>query len=93
MMIYDVEGGKLIERIAEDFKKLEQMKMPEWAKFVKTSVARERTPAKSDWWYVRAASILRKICMKGPIGVNKLKKDYGGRSRRGHRRNSKSRSL
>lgn len=86
-MIYDVEGGKLIGRVAEDLKKLEQMKMPEWANFVKTSVARERTPARPDWWYVRSASILRKICMKGPIGVSKLKKDYGGRARRGHRRN------
>jgi small subunit ribosomal protein S19e len=86
MTIYEIEGIKLIEKAAEELKKLEQLKMPEWAKFVKTSAARERQPVKQDWWYVRAASILRKICMKGPIGVSKLRKDYGGRVRRGHKR-------
>ena len=85
MTIYEIEGIKLIKKVAEELKKLEQLKMPEWAKFVKTSAARERPPVKQDWWYVRAASILRKICMKGPIGVSKLRKDYGGKARRGHK--------
>lgn len=87
MTVYDVEGGKLIERASQELGKLEQMKMPEWAKFVKTSSARERHPVKPDWWCIRAASILRKISMKGPIGVSKLRKDYGGKARRGHRKN------
>ena len=30
-------------------------------------------------WYTRAASILRKIYIEGPIGIGRLKKEYGGR--------------
>ena len=85
--IYDIHGTELIEKASKELEKLEGMKMPEWAKFVKTSIARERTPARYDWWYVRAASILRKIYMKGPIGVGKLKKSYGGKANRGHKKN------
>jgi len=59
--------------------------MPEWARFVKTGVNRERPPEQEDWWYIRAASILRKIQIKQPIGVNRLRKIYGGRKNRGHK--------
>ncbi len=82
--IYDINTGKLIEKAAEELKKLKDLEMPKWARFVKTSVSRERPPIKIDWWYARAASILRKIYIKGPIGVNKLRKDYSGKGRRGH---------
>lgn len=85
--IYDVDGIKLVEKAAEELKKLEHLKMPEWAKFVKTSSAKERHPANDGWWYIRAASVLRKIYMKGPIGVSKLRKEYAGKARRGYKRN------
>ena len=85
--IYDVSPEKLIGKAADEFKKLKESQMPEWAKFVKTSSARERHPINPDWWYVRVASILRKIYMKGPIGVNKLRRDYSGKSRRGYKKN------
>lgn len=88
--IYDKSGTEVIEKAAVELSKVEGMKMPEWAKFVKTSVAKERNPAREDWWYVRAASILRKIYIKGPIGVSKLKKNYGSKARRGHKRNKVS---
>lgn len=84
--INDIQGTELIEKAAKELEKLEEMKMPEWAKFVKTSAANERHPVRQNWWYIRAASILRKINMKGPIGVNKLKKQYSGKVRRGHKR-------
>ncbi|MEM2539397.1 MAG: 30S ribosomal protein S19e, partial [Candidatus Bathyarchaeia archaeon] len=42
-------------------------------------------PQNPDWWYVRCASLLRKIYVKGPIGVERLRSEYGGRKRRGTR--------
>ncbi len=36
-----------------------------------------------NWWYVRCASLLRKIYIKEPIGVSRLKTIYGGRQSRG----------
>ena len=50
--------------------------MPEWARYVKTSAGNERPPEKPDWWYYRAASILRHIYLKGIIGVERLRKKY-----------------
>ena len=81
--IYDVDAGKYNEKLAEELKKLPEFKMPEWASLVKTSVARARPPSDPDFWYKRAASILRQIHVRGVIGVNKLRTKYGGRKKRG----------
>jgi small subunit ribosomal protein S19e len=37
-----------------------------------------------DWWYVRAASLLRRVALVGPIGTEKLRTHYGGRKNKGH---------
>ncbi|MHA1303537.1 MAG: 30S ribosomal protein S19e [Candidatus Heimdallarchaeaceae archaeon] len=83
---YDVPADKLISRIAEELKKNPEIQPPEWAQYTKTGVHKENTPVQKDWWYIRAASILRKIYFKGPIGVSRLRIIYGGKHRRGVRR-------
>lgn len=83
--IYDVNPNKLIERVSEELKKVEIIKEPEWVRFVKTGASKERAPVERDWWYTRAASILRKVYVLGPIGVNKLRIKYGGKKNRGHK--------
>lgn len=60
------------------------MESPSWALFVKTGVNRQRMPSRSDWWYIRCASILRKLYLRDVIGVSRLRTLYGGRRRRGH---------
>lgn len=83
--IYDIDAAKVIEKAAEELKKLESLQMPEWANFVKTGAAKERQPANDNWWYIRAASMLRKIYLRGPIGVNNLRKEYSDKKNRGHK--------
>ncbi len=84
--VYDVPADVLIERLAEYIKgNLREVKPPEWAAYVKTGSHVERVPQNPDWWYVRSASMLRKLYLKGPIGVSRLRKEYGGRKRRGVR--------
>jgi|SRR3989344_4616080 len=84
--VFDVNPNKLIEMAAAALKKEGKLAPPEWSKFVKTGVSKQRPPANEDWWYVRAASILRTIyCAKRPIGVSKLRVKYGGRKDRGVR--------
>ena len=83
MSIYDINATKLITKAAEELKK--EIKMPEWAIFVKTGTSRERPPVNKDWWYTRAAAILRKIYINGPIGVSKLRTKYGGKKNRGYK--------
>jgi small subunit ribosomal protein S19e len=81
--IFDVNQTELIEKAAEELKKIPEIKAPEWAVFAKTGAHKERPPLNPDWWYVRAASVLRKIYLKGPIGVSKLRTLYGGKKDRG----------
>ncbi|MBS3151314.1 30S ribosomal protein S19e [Candidatus Woesearchaeota archaeon] len=83
--IYDVDPSELIKKAASELKKVEQIKAPSWAMFVKTGASKERPPVELDWWYARTASLLRKIYLFGPIGVNKLRKKYGGKKNRGHK--------
>jgi len=83
MSIYEIPAAEFNEKLAEALKQIEEFKMPEWAKYVKTSQARERPPTDSDWWYKRAASILRQIYIRGIVGVNRLKTRYGGKKDRG----------
>jgi len=83
--VFDVYPNDLIEKAAEELKKIPEIKPPEWAKFVKTGVHKERPPTDPDWWYKRVAAILRTIYIRGPIGVSKLRTKYGGKRRRGHK--------
>ncbi len=81
--VYDVPADKLIEKVAKEFKKYKELTPPPWAKFVKTGVHKERPPDNPDWWYIRAASILRRIYIDGPVGVSRLRTYYGGRKKFG----------
>lgn len=81
---YDVSADKLINVVSKDLKENLKFKKPEWADFVKTGVSRERAPEDADWWWVRAASILRKLYIKNKgIGVERFRTVYGGRKNRG----------
>lgn len=80
-MLFNVPQNELIEKTAEELKKL--IHMPSWGPFVKTGVHKQRPPVNVDWWYVRAAAVLRKIYLLGPIGVSKLRTKYGGKKNRG----------
>jgi len=86
MSIYDVYPNELIEKTAEELKKIDTIKPPKWAAFAKTGAHKERSPNKKDWWYIRAAAILRSLYVLGPIGVSKLRTKYGGKRRRGHKK-------
>lgn len=83
MTLYDVPAALVIEKMAEDFKKIEELQPPMWSLFVKTGGNREKMPENKDWWYVRSAAILRKVYTKGPIGIHTLGKAYGGKKNRG----------
>jgi small subunit ribosomal protein S19e len=78
--VFDVDSEKLINRMKEELKKVEQIKPAEWSKFVKTSVIKSRPPQEDDFWYKRAAAILRQLYKMGkPIGVQRLRTKYGGK--------------
>ena len=81
--IRTIESGKYNKLLAEALKQIPEFEKPEWIDFVKSGVHRERPIAEPDFWYKRAASILRQIYVKGILGVNRLRTRYGGRKNRG----------
>lgn len=74
--LYDVPAEELIEAVAEQL--ADDMQEPDWARFAKTGVGRELPPEQEDFWQVRAASLLRKVAIDGPVGVDRLETAYGG---------------
>jgi small subunit ribosomal protein S19e len=81
---YDVPASTFIKKLAQYLKdNIDEVKPPPWAAFAKTGAHAERPPQNADWWYIRCASLLRKTYMKGPIGIEHLRSEYGGRKDRG----------
>ena len=82
---FEVPADKLIEELAKYLKeKVPEVTPPAWSAFVKTGPHKERVPSDTDWWYYRAASILRKLYIRGePVGIESLRGAYGGRKNRG----------
>ncbi|MBN1924155.1 MAG: 30S ribosomal protein S19e [Nanoarchaeota archaeon] len=81
--VYDVEPEKLINGLKEELKKNPSIKPEDWSRFVKTGMSKEMPPIQEDFWYIRAASILRSLYVHGPKGVQRLRTKYGGRKNRG----------
>jgi len=81
--IFEQEPQGYNKELAEALKKIPEFKMPEWAGFVKTGISKQRPPEDADWWYKRAASILRQLYIKGVVGINRLRIRYGSRKDRG----------
>lgn len=77
---HDVPASKLIEKLATHLKEnVDEVTPPPWASVVKTGAHVQRPPENPDWWYIRCASLLRKIYVHGPVGIERLKAEYGGR--------------
>lgn len=83
--VRDVSPERLIEEAARKLRAMEELRPPEWAKFVKTGVSRERPPQQRDWWWTRAAAMLRKFYTGREMGVSRLRSAYSGRKGRGHK--------
>ncbi|MGI0132231.1 MAG: 30S ribosomal protein S19e [Thermoplasmata archaeon] len=79
----DVPPSVLLPRIATELKTRQAVRPPDWATFVKTGVHKQQAPTQPDWWYMRSASVLRKIYLHGVTGVARLASDYGGKRDRG----------
>ncbi len=83
---YEAPANLLIKRLAHYLKdEIDTVTPPSWASVVKTSSHAQRPPQNADWWFTRCASILRKVYLKGPIGIQRLRAEYGGRKDRGVR--------
>ena len=83
MSIYKLPHREYNDKLAEALKQIPEFKAPEWSFFVKSSTSKERPPIEDDFWYSRAASILRQIYIHRIMGVGKLRTRYGSVKNRG----------
>ncbi|PSQ27591.1 30S ribosomal protein S19e [Halobacteriales archaeon SW_10_68_16] len=75
--LYDVPADALIEAIAADLAEDSNIEQPDSLAYAKSSADRELPPEQDDFWTRRAASILRKVAVDGPVGVGSLRTTYG----------------
>lgn len=77
--VRSIEPGKYNKILAAALKEMEEFQKPEWIDFVKSGTHKQRPVQDPDFWYVRAASILRQIYVNKTVGVQRLRTRYGGR--------------
>ncbi len=83
--VYELNSHEYNLKLAEALKEIPEFKEPEWVQFVKSGSAKARPIEEQDFWYKRAASILRQIYKKEIVGVNRLRTKYGSKKNRGFR--------
>ncbi len=86
--VFDVPPDHIIRRVAEELKKKKEIVPPAWAAFAKTGVHKEMPPEDPDWWFIRAAAVLRRVYVDGPLGVERMRSFYGGNKNRGSKPNA-----
>ena len=81
--VYDVPADDLIEAVAARLE--DRIDEPDWVEFAKSGAGKELPPEQDDFWYVRSASLLRKVAQNEPIGVERLATEYGSKQRGSNR--------
>lgn len=81
--VYELDAQEYNLKLAEALKKVPEFEALEWVAFVKSGSAKERPVDEEDFWYKRAASILRQIYINNIVGVNRLRTKYGSKQSRG----------
>ncbi|KAF5468252.1 hypothetical protein F2P56_012418 [Juglans regia] len=81
--VKDVSPHKFVKAYLAHLKRSDKMELPEWLDIVKTIRFKELAPYDPDWYFVRAASMARKIYLRGDLGVGSFQRIYGGSKRNG----------
>ncbi|MBR9704379.1 40S ribosomal protein S19 [Candidatus Pacearchaeota archaeon] len=82
-IVYVMPVGEYNTRLAEILKGLPEFVAPDWIDFVKSGHSKVRPPQDPEFWFKRAASVLRQVYTQRVVGVNRLRTRYGGRKKRG----------
>uniref|UniRef100_A0A8C5BF41 Small ribosomal subunit protein eS19 n=2 Tax=Gadus morhua TaxID=8049 RepID=A0A8C5BF41_GADMO len=81
--VKDVNQQEFVRALAAFLKKSGKLKVPDWVDLVKLAKHKELGPSDDNWYYVRAASTVRHLYLRGGAGVGSMTKIYGGRKRNG----------
>ena len=90
--VKDVSSEAFVKAYAAHLKKSGTIELPKWVDTVKTGTHRALAPIDPDWFYIRAASVARKVYLRPGTGVVGLTHVYGGASQSGVRKSHHCRS-
>jgi hypothetical protein len=68
----DVDQGQAVKKIADYLKKSGKVKLPTWVDVVKLGIHKQLPPTDPDWYFVRTASIARRLYIRSPVGKSPL---------------------
>jgi len=74
--LYDAPVDELLDELADRL--ADDLEEPDWLRFTTAGEHKEMPPEQDDFWQRRAASVLRKVAVDGPVGVERLSTAYGG---------------
>jgi len=74
--VKDVPAKLFIAAYAEHLKRTNWLELPKWVDYVKTGISKQLAPYDPDWYYIRAASVARKIYLRPGTSVGDLKKKF-----------------
>ncbi|KAH8975310.1 hypothetical protein BDL97_01G149700 [Sphagnum fallax] len=83
--VKDVPSHEFVRAYATHLKRSRKVSVTCPSPLVKTTMFKELAPYDGDWYYIRAASMARKIYLRQGIGVGVFRKIYGGRKSNGVR--------
>lgn len=78
-----VAADVFIQKYAKHLKESGQFDIPKWMEYAKSGRARELPPMDPDFMYIRAASMIRQLCMNHSVGVGRFRHIYGGSYNKG----------
>eukprot|EP01121_Diplochlamys_sp_Union-15-3_P004615 TRINITY_DN147_c0_g2_i1.p1 TRINITY_DN147_c0_g2~~TRINITY_DN147_c0_g2_i1.p1 ORF type:complete len:163 (-),score=29.32 TRINITY_DN147_c0_g2_i1:80-568(-) len=84
--VKDVPADAFVAAYAQHLKRGGKIKLPSWIDVVKTARFKQLGPQNPDWFFIRTASVARKVYLQKGIGVTGFSKIYGGRHKHGVRR-------
>ena len=79
----DCNPDLFVKAFAEHMKLKGYLECPKRLDYAKTSVAKELAPQDPDWFYIRAAAVLRHLYFHPDSGVDRLRKVYSSKKRNG----------
>ena len=83
--VFDAPANKFVNQVAAFFKEKNIIKIPKYASLVKTSRSHDCEPINPDYFYYKAAAIVRKLyrTKSKNVGVGSLRVKYSKKERRG----------
>mmetsp|Transcript_29848 Transcript_29848/g.75563 ORF Transcript_29848/g.75563 Transcript_29848/m.75563 type:complete len:145 (+) Transcript_29848:1157-1591(+) len=87
--VRNIPAGLFITVYADFLKKSGRIELPSWLNIVKTGINKSNAPENPNWFFYRLAALSRKFYLNRGKGVGNLRKEYGGKKRRGSRPSKK----